>query len=157
MCVVNVLLVTGTLFCPLILLSCGVNELVSNFVHEEPTEKNTETEIPLIESTELSPGIYRMDIHISQSSNYKLVYVGTRPTEDNNVYVRIPLDPKPWSTTEDGVPIHIPGLDKEFLVEIYEFVDVTTETRGNVKRTFYNYKGKLLKNLSRPDVLIEYE
>ena len=65
--------------------------------------------------------------------------------------------PQPWATTKTGQPIFFLGLNALFVVEITKNLGVSTEKQGRVVNTLYAYEGKLLKNLTFPDIPIEFE
>lgn len=73
--------------------------------------------------------------------------------------VNIILNPQPWATTTTGQPILIGRYPDSniFVVEITKNLGVSTEKQGRVVNTLYSYEGKLLKSLTFPDILIEYE
>ena len=165
---------------------CDESQQMMNPVIEEITDApETETlppmeasaeinyeDLPLIESAFLAPGLYRIDPKGSSSSN-KLIYLRAPvlaediPDCENtflwndkefcyNSFVHIILNPQPWATTTTGLPIYIPGRSV-FVVEITKNLGVSTEKQGRVENTLYKYEGKLLKNLTFPDIPIEFE
>ena len=139
---------------------------------EAPAEINYE-DLPLIESAFLEPGLYRIDPKGSSSGNFKLIYLrqwvlaeevpdceSTFLSNDKefcrNSFVHIILNPQPWAQTATGQSIYRPGRNI-FVVEITKNLGVSTEKWGRVVNTLYAYEGKLLKNLTFPDIPIEFE
>ena len=140
---------------------------------EAPAEINYE-DLPLIESAFLAPGLYRIDPKGSGSSNHKLTSLRALVLAEevpdcestflwndkefcHNSFVHIILNPQPWATTKTGQPIFFLGLNALFVVEITKNLGVSTEKQGRVVNTLYAYEGKLLKNLTFPDIPIEFE
>ena len=140
---------------------------------EASAEINYE-DLPLIESAFLEPGLYRIDPKGSGTSNSKLIYLrvpvlaeevpdceSTFLSNDKefcrNSFVHIILNPQPWTQTATGQSIYLLGKNILVAVEITKNLGVSIEKRANVENTLYAYEGKLLKNLTFPDILIEFE
>ncbi len=176
-----------------LVLGCGHEEkslmqpIMPNIVdNEQPTEASQDdpyADLPLITTTDLKPGLYRMKAYVggSQTSDRgaKIISVITLIDQDENVYdltadsisVMVVLDPKPNLYTPDGelvIQEEMFNLDIDsgpdkwalhpptlIVVEITEFIEKVS--KGKPKLIDYMYKGSLVANLTHPDRPFEYE
>ena len=159
---------------------CEETPVMEEMIDAPETETLMETfaeinyeDLPFVESIVLEPGFYRIDPKRSRTSNNKLIYLSvqalaeevpdcesTFTLNDNefcyNHFVHIVLTPPPWATTTTGLPIYIPGRSV-FVVEITKNLGIEIEDNGRVVNTLYAYEGRLIKNLTFPDIPIEVE
>lgn len=150
----------------------------------EMTQEEFYASLPLITTTDLDPGLYRMKVefHNSISVDEGVVRISSVLTEIGgddiydfaveHVFVEVMLKDKPFLFTLEnkevipsGLGDHV-GEDKYLktptivVVEIQEFVKVREENGGRTgrpKTTYHRYKGNLIANLTYPDRLFEYD
>ena len=149
----------------------GVMEpVVEEIMEETPAEPEMPAEIPtdidyanlpLIESGELEPGIYRMNVtnFHSGSGGFNGIYTDYAETVEEKVRIRVLFNPSPWALTTDNKPV-VRGLGLHIdagVVEITERLDTKTEIEGRIEFTYHEFSGILINNLTFPDKPIEYE
>ena len=145
---------------------------------EGPAETNYEN-LPLIESTDLELGQYRMFASRRWGRNFKIVSIGTSLLAEQvpdcklarvafggklkglaycvSDPIRIYLNPAPSGETADGESVlGIGGLD-ELVVEITKKLGERIHMESGHAITTHEYEGILVKNLTYPDRPIEYE
>lgn len=115
---------------------------------EMPAEMMVEiddADLPLIESTELEPGLYRMNIESGAVSSRQILYISMRlmPEVEENVYVKVILHPY----VPD--PNHTNFIGAEVVVQIYAKTGVE-ENRFGSGKTYHNYHGSVIKILKQP-------
>lgn len=166
--------------------SCDQNQQMPTAIEELTDATETETlptteplhdidyeNLPFVESVVLEPSFYRIDPKRSRTSNNKLIYLSVQALAEEvpdcestftlndkefcyNHFVHIVLTPPPWATTTTGLPIYIPRRSV-FVVEITKNLGIEIEDNGRVVNTLYAYEGRLIKNLTFPDIPIEVE
>ena len=124
----------------------------------EPTLVDMYQTLPeILLSPELEPGKYRILPTRVRRSNYKITTfhktIGDATTDSTEV--RIVLNRQPWSETAEGKPVI--EHDDEIVVDIVRKIQVYDEPRGRFTRTYHEYEGVALLNLTRPERLFEYE
>ena len=104
-------------------------------------------------SADLKPGRYRIKPTLTTTGGYRLKNVGIYINEKE--MVRILLNPEPWARTLDSDLI-LSGGD-EIVVEVIRKIQEIHEVQGRIRRPVFEYEGKVIENLSRPEKLFEYE
>ena len=104
-------------------------------------------------SADLKPGKYRIKPTTYTTGGHRLKNVGIYINSKD--MVRILFTPEPWAYTLASDPI-LNGGD-EIVVEIIQKIQETHEVQGRIRRPVFEYEGKAIENLSRPEKLFEYE
>ena len=118
----------------------------------------------IAQDAELTPGRYRIRTGSVTRSNYKMTRLHKAIGDpEDRVQVRILLHPQPWSETAGGervigsTTLYGDTVPDEVVVEIKRQIRVYTEQAGRNTNTIYEYEGELIKNLSKPEFVVEYE
>ena len=103
---------------------------------------------------DFEPGKYRMRVGNYQVHNSKLVRIG-RTIGSGVVKVFVFLNPAPLATDVDNVIIVSVGTEDGAIVPEEVVVEITKKLR--VAGSIHEYEGIIIKNLSRPDIVIRYD
>lgn len=120
-------------------------------------------DLPILEeasaSGDVQLGQYRMFADGLSISEHKINYVYSETTEEN-VDIRVFLNPRPWSVTIEDRSVINPHHNI-LVVEITKNLGVKTETETQIRSTktftYHDFEGILIKNISAPHIPIEYE
>ena len=123
---------------------------ISDMPAEAPADINY-ADLPLIESTDFQPGLYRMNVIGSTNTSNKAVAALFMPDPEEKVYVQVFLHP----------PIPDPNFtvleQVEVVVRIY-LKDGVLENPYGQGSTLHNYHGSIIKFLKHPETgEIDYE
>lgn len=143
-----------------------------------PTDPDED--IPILPQTaEIDPGKYRMRVGLSTYGEedgkvYRLIY-SIEDKADGCILVEILLDPKPKSETPGNVSIFEPNLENGKWVSDAVVIEITGKRDVSPRLipegldfipdfavpqepcTVHVYDGRLIKNLSSPEVVFQFE
>ena len=103
--------------------------------------------------TKIQPGLYRITPTLRTESNYRITQIGIH-LEDGS-QLRILLDKQPWSRTSDCKPAISRGEELEIVILEKIREDIITE--GRFRFPVFEYKGCIVKNISKPSKEFDYD
>ena len=100
-------------------------------------------------SAELEPGKYRISNVGGTRGNFEVISITKLVNRADRIVVTITLNPRVLDRDA--------GRDEELVVEILRKIEVIEKMAASGPYTSHEYEGRIIKNLSRPEIVFEYE